>query len=267
MNIKKTLFTAAFSVLIAATTMAQGKKPVKPVAKKPNTVKVGAPVVRASAPGSTKINTENDSLSYAIGVNIGQSFKQQGLESLDVNLMSAAIADVLAGRETKIAIEQCMPLIMSTMQKKQSQKFAPLKAEGEKYLAENKKKTGVITTASGLQYEVIKKGEGAIPTAADRVNVHYHGTTIDGKVFDSSVDRGQPATFGVTQVIQGWVEALQLMPVGSKWKLTIPQALAYADRGAGENIPPFSTLVFEVELLGIEAQPVAAPPAAVEPKN
>lgn len=251
MNFKNLFLTTALSLSVFFV-HAQGKKPVKAGPKKPVPGKVTNPTAKANMPGGKQIITENDSLSYAIGVNIGQSFKQQGLDGLDLNLMSAAIRDVVAGNPTRISAEQCMPVIMNSMKKMQEKKYAPLKAEGEKYLAENKTKTGVITTESGLQYEVLKKGEGEIPKSTDRVKVHYHGTTIDGKVFDSSVDRGEPATFGVTQVIQGWVEALQLMPVGSKWKLTIPQNLAYGERGAGENIPPFATLIFEVELLGIE---------------
>ena len=122
---------------------------------------------------------------------------------------------------------------------------------GNKFLEENKVKEGVTTTESGLQYEIIIVGEGTIPTADSKVRVHYHGTLLDGTVFDSSVDRGEPATFGVNQVIKGWTEALQLMPVGSKWKLVIPSALAYGDRGAGGDIGPNSTLIFEVELLEI----------------
>jgi FKBP-type peptidyl-prolyl cis-trans isomerase FklB len=126
-----------------------------------------------------------------------------------------------------------------------------VKTNGEQFLAENAKKKGITVTPSGLQYEIMKKGNGPKPVATDKVKVHYHGTLIDGTVFDSSVERGDPAEFGVTQVIQGWVEALQLMPVGSKWKLYIPQELAYGGRAAGEKIKPFSALVFEVELIAI----------------
>ena len=123
--------------------------------------------------------------------------------------------------------------------------------KGENFLAENGKREGVVTTTSGLQYEIIKKGNGATPTANDKVRVHYHGTLIDGTVFDSSIDRGEPAEFGVSQVIKGWTEALQLMPVGSKWKLYIPYDLAYGDKEVSEEIKPYSTLIFEVELLDI----------------
>jgi FKBP-type peptidyl-prolyl cis-trans isomerase FklB len=261
MNVKQILIALSITVSVNGL-YAQGKKPVKAGPKKPLPTQAKSTVIVPN-----KALDSNDSLSYAIGVNIGQSFKQQGLDGINLDMMKAALADVLANKPTRISAEECMPVIMNTMKKMQEKKFAPLKADGEKYLAENAKKAGVTITASGLQYEIIKNGDGAIPKASDRVNVHYHGTTIDSKVFDSSVDRGQPATFGVTQVIQGWVEALQLMPVGSKWKLTIPQALAYGERGAGENIPPFSTLIFEVELLSIEsAEPAAVPPTEA-PKN
>ena len=138
------------------------------------------------------------------------------------------------------------------MQEMEAKKFGGNIEEGKKFLEANAKRPGVVTLPSGLQYEIMKAGNGPVPKSTDRVKVHYTGTLINGQVFDSSVQRGEPAVFGVTQVIQGWVEALQLMPVGSKWKLAIPYSLAYGERGAGRDIGPFSTLIFEVELLGIE---------------
>ncbi len=264
MNLKSTLsilFFTAISFGISAQNPKGGPKkslPTKASATaKSKVITVGTPKV---IKGSTAIKTDGDSLSYAIGVNIGQSLKQQGLEGINLEILKEAMADVMAGGQTKIPADQCMPVIMNSMKKVQEKKFGPVKAEGEKFLAENGKKEGVVKLPSGLQYTVLTKGEGEIPKATDKVNVHYHGTLIDGKVFDSSVDRGTPAQFGVTQVIAGWVEALQLMPVGSKWKLFIPSNLAYGERGAGENIPPFSTLIFDVELLSIEK------PAATEGK-
>jgi FKBP-type peptidyl-prolyl cis-trans isomerase FklB len=214
-------------------------------------------VVSVMPAASGNLKNDADSLSYSIGVNIGQSLKSQGMENLDLEVLKAAMNDVMKGNTLKISAENCMPVIMASMNKAKAKKFGPVKAEGEKFLAENKKKADVITLPSGLQYTILKKGEGELPKAEDKVKVHYHGTLINGQIFDSSVDRGTPATFGVTQVITGWVEALQLMPVGSKWKLFIPAALAYGERGAGENIPPFSTLIFDVELLGIEKTPEA----------
>lgn len=258
MNLKS-IFTLVFISLISYSITAQTKGPKKPLPKQASTtakskvITVGTPMVNS---GPISIKTDNDSLSYAIGVNIGQSLKQQGLEGLDLNIVKSAMNDMFKGNTPIISAEQCMPVIMASMKKVQEKKFAPVKAEGEKFMSDNSKKEGVISLPSGLQYTIMKKGDGELPKASDKVNVHYHGTLINGQIFDSSVNRGTPASFGVTQVIAGWVEALQLMPVGSKWKLFIPSALGYGERGAGENIPPFSTLIFEVELLSIE-KPVA----------
>lgn len=254
MNLKSVL-TIVFCTVLALNISAQSKKPSakKPLPKQASTTANSKrPEINGKGSNISGLQSANDSLSYAIGMNIGQSLKQQGLDGIDLNIMKAAMNDVLKGGTTFLTQEQCMPVIMDNMKKVQEKKYAPVKAEGEKFLAENKKKEGVTTLPSGLQYSIITKGTGEIPKATDKVNVHYHGTLINGKVFDSSVDRGTPAQFGVTQVISGWVEALQLMPVGSKWKLYIPSNLAYGERGAGENIPPFSTLIFDVELLSIE---------------
>lgn len=248
MNFKSAL-SIVFLTILSFNISAQTKKPMpKKPASKPGTV-VQTPKDKM---GPISLKSDNDSLSYAIGVNIGQSLKQQGLDGIDLNLMKEAMNDVLKGNPTAITAEQCMPVIMASMKKVQEKKFAPVKAEGEAFLVANAKKDSVVVLPSGLQYKILTKGTGEIPKASDKVNVHYHGTLMNGTVFDSSVNRGTPATFGVTQVISGWVEALQLMPVGSKWKLFIPQALAYGERGAGENIPPFSTLIFDVELLSID---------------
>jgi FKBP-type peptidyl-prolyl cis-trans isomerase FklB len=260
MTLKSILSIALFTV-ISLNISAQNKKagPKKPMPKQANNeVKSKVISMNSSRGGSGlgSLTTDNDSLSYAIGVNIGQSLKQQGMENINLDLLKSAMNDVLKGNVPQIEPDKCMPVIMASMKKVQEKKFAPLKAEGLAFLAANKKKADVTTLPSGLQYTVMTKGTGEIPVATDKVNVHYHGTLLNGSVFDSSVDRGTPATFGVTQVIAGWVEALQLMPVGSKWKLFIPSDLAYGERGAGENIPPFSTLQFEVELLSIEKAPV-----------
>ena len=195
--------------------------------------------------------TEMEKVSYSLGVNVASGVKAQGLESLDINAMSKAINDVFEGKDLDISEEESMKVLQDYFGKLQAEKQAKSGEEGAAYLAENAAKEGVITTESGLQYEVMVAGSGAKPTAADQVTVHYHGMLTDGTVFDSSVDRGEPAQFGVTQVIPGWIEALQLMSVGDKWKLTIPSALAYGDRGAGGLIGPNATLVFEVELIGI----------------
>lgn len=218
-----------------------------PIKGKPNANPV---VVRGGV--SNGLKSTIDSLSYAIGVNIGQSMAAQGINDIDLNLMSAAMKDVFQGKKLKISNENCMPIIVNSMKARSEAKFAGVKKEGEAYLAANAKKEGVTTLPSGLQYKILTEGTGEKPQASDRVKVHYKGTLIDGTVFDSSYDCGEPAVFGVTQVIQGWVEALQLMPVGSKWQLTIPQNLAYGERGGGEKISPYATLLFDVELIGIE---------------
>lgn len=201
-----------------------------------------------------------DKVSYVIGTNLGGQFKSQGIE-VDIKALSEGIADTLAGKDPKYSQEELMAAMQAFETKMQAmamkqQEAAMKKAEeqaaaGQKFLTENGKREGVTTTASGLQYEVLKAAEGSKPQATDQVKVHYHGTLVDGKVFDSSVERGEPVTFPVQGVIKGWVEALQLMPVGSKWKLFIPSELAYGKQGAGADIGPDATLIFEVELLEI----------------
>lgn len=195
--------------------------------------------------------TEMEKVSYSLGVNMATSVKSQGLDSIDANAVAKAFDDVFNGNDLDISEEESMKILQDYFGKKQAEKSAKANEAGKAYLAENGAKEGVTTTESGLQYEVLVSGSGAKPTAADQVTVHYHGMLTDGTVFDSSVDRGEPATFGVTQVIKGWTEALQLMSVGDKWKLTIPSNLAYGDQGAGGMIGPGSTLIFEVELLGV----------------
>ncbi|WP_341904642.1 FKBP-type peptidyl-prolyl cis-trans isomerase [Fluviicola taffensis] len=192
-------------------------------------------------------------VSYCIGLSVADSLLQQDLGGIDPTVMAEAISDVFQGKTMKYSPEQANEIIQNYIQEMTTSKFEVYKQEGEKFLAENGKKEGVTTTASGLQYEVIESGSGEKPKSTDTVNVHYHGTLIDGTVFDSSVTRGIPATFGVHQVIKGWTEALQLMPVGSKYRLYIPEDLAYgAHPHPGGAIKPFMTLIFDVELLGIE---------------
>jgi FKBP-type peptidyl-prolyl cis-trans isomerase FklB len=195
--------------------------------------------------------TEMEKVSYSLGVNMASSVKSQGLDSIDANAVAKAFEDVFQGNDLDISEEESMKILQEYFGKIQSEKSAKANEAGTAYLAENKAKEAVTTTESGLQYEILVSGNGAKPTASDQVTVHYHGMLTDGTVFDSSVDRGAPATFGVTQVIKGWTEALQLMSVGDKWKLTIPANLAYGDQGAGGMIGPGATLIFEVELLEI----------------
>jgi FKBP-type peptidyl-prolyl cis-trans isomerase FklB len=209
---------------------------------------------------------QKDKVSYSIGLDIGSTLKRQLIE-VKPELLERGIKDGLDGNKPLLTEDQVKE-VMQTFQKDMLAKQAAVKkvegekngAAGSKFLAENKTKDGVKTTASGLQYKVEKEGTGPTPKATDTVKVNYRGTTIEGKEFDSSYKRGEPAKFPVNRVIKGWTEALQLMKVGSKYKLWIPADLAYGERGAGADIGPDSTLVFDVELLGIEPPAAAASP-------
>lgn len=192
-----------------------------------------------------------DKVSYALGLSIGNNFRSSGIDKLDINAFVDGLKDVLTEGTPRISYEEAKEIINDFFSKLQDEKMEINRKAGEEFLRINKQKNGVVELPSGLQYEILKKGTGKKPTASDKVECHYHGTLIDGTVFDSSVQRGTPATFGVSQVIPGWVEALQLMETGSKWRLFIPSELAYGANGAGNTIEPNSTLVFEVELLDI----------------
>lgn len=204
-------------------------------------------------------NNQFDRLSYALGMSMGNNFKSSGIEKIVSSDFADGVAAVYEGAAPKMSYDEAKAVIQSffsQLQEKQNAAMAEMarvNAEaGKSFLAENAKRSEVKTTASGLQYEVIAEGDGNKPSANNTVKVHYTGSLIDGTVFDSSVQRGEPAVFGVTQVIPGWVEALQMMTVGSKWRLFIPSELAYGANGAGNIIGPNATLIFEVELLGIE---------------
>jgi len=193
-----------------------------------------------------------DSLSYSIGLLVAQNLKQQGLKELNSTEVAAGISDAISGAEPRITLEEANSIFGAHMQKQQAEAHKGNIEAGEQFLIENAKKDGITTLPSGLQYEIINEGSGESPGPSDKVTTHYHGTLIDGTVFDSSVERGQPASFPVNGVIMGWQEALQLMKPGSKWRLFVPSDLAYGERGAGASIGPFSTLIFEVELLTID---------------
>jgi len=195
---------------------------------------------------------ELDKVSYSLGVSIARNLQSQGLKTVNVNEFSEALNDVFGEKETKYGEEEVVETLNSYFGALQEEKHGNNKEDGEAFLEANKLNEGVITLPSGLQYTVMTEGNGDKPTLTSNVTTHYHGTTIDGNVFDSSVQRGEPASFPVNGVIKGWTEALQLMPIGSKWKLFIPSELAYGDRGAGADIGPHSALVFEVELLSID---------------
>lgn len=192
-----------------------------------------------------------DKISYALGLSIGNNFQNSGINNLQVEDFVKGLKDVLGGAEPEISYDEAKQVINDYFMNLQKERLELNKKAGEEFLNINKGKAGVVTLPSGLQYQILQKGEGATPTASDKVKCHYHGTLINGTVFDSSVQRGEPAVFGVSQVIPGWVEALQLMPVGSKWRLFIPANLAYGEHGAGDAIEPNSALVFDVELLDI----------------
>lgn len=192
-----------------------------------------------------------EKVSYALGLSLGNNLLSSGIKSLNIEKLAKGIQDVLEQKSPEITYEEAQNVINEFFMQLQEKSSEKTISEGRAFLEANGKRTEVSTLKSGLQYEILKEGNGSQPKASDKVKVHYHGTLIDGTVFDSSVRRGEPATFGVTQVIAGWVEALQLMQVGSKWKLYIPSNLAYGAQGAGQHIGPHTTLIFEVELIDI----------------
>ena len=208
----------------------------------------------------TSMKSQIDSVSYGLGVSIGNNFKNNQLDTVDVDILAKAMKDVFAGKAS-MTQQQADSAINGYMAVKEKSKGADNVKKGQAFLDENKKKPGVQVTPSGLQYIIMKAGTGPKPGLNDKITAHYHGTLIDGTVFDSSVERGQPASFPVSGVIPGWTEALQMMPVGSKWKLFLPSNLAYGERGAGGKIGPNSVLIFEVELISIDAKdaPAEAP--------
>ena len=192
-----------------------------------------------------------DKFSYGLGMGIGQNLASMGVADMSIEDFVRGIKDVLTGAKTEISHSEAQAVVNEHFKKLAEEAYAQNKASGEAFLAENAKKEGVVTLPSGLQYQVIAEGTGKKPSATDRVQCHYEGTLIDGTVFDSSIKRGEPAVFGVNQVIKGWVEALQLMQEGAKWRLYIPYDMAYGEHGAGEMIPPYSALVFDVELIKV----------------
>lgn len=217
------------------------------------------PAAKAPA-GEPAPKTVKEQASYSIGYDIGRSFKDRELD-VELAMIVRGMKDALAGSDPALTEEQmvqAMEEFQKAFQQQMSQRAKKSAEEGVAFLAANSKKEGVVTTASGLQYKVLTQGTGPSPKATDVVKTHYHGTFINGKVFDSSVKRGEPATFGVSEVIPGWTEALQLMKVGDKWQLFVPSKLAYGPEGSQGVIPPDSTLIFEVELLEI-VNPAAAP--------
>lgn len=218
------------------------------------------PSAQPAATPNPNFKSDKERQSYAVGMNIGESLHRQPVE-LDSTALMQGLKDSMSGGKTlmtddeaKAALTELSQQVRTKQEEKVKQAAENNKKEGEAFLAANKTKPGIVTTPSGLQYKILTEGKGPKPTASDKVNCNYKGTLINGTEFDSSYKRGQPATFPVGQVIKGWTEALQLMPVGSKWQLFIPADLAYGDRGAGSDIGPGATLIFEVELLSIEGK-------------
>lgn len=199
-----------------------------------------------------------DKVSYALGLGIGRQLSQMGADSLNIDDFAQAIKDILAGKEPAVSDAEAQTLVKDFFEKQEAkqraaaaEKFKDTKEKGEKYLTENAKKEGVVTLPSGLQYQVIKEGNGRKPKATDKVKCHYEGMLIDGTLFDSSIQRGEPATFPLNGVIAGWTEGLQLMQEGAKYRFFIPYQLGYGEHGAGASIPPFAALVFDVELIEV----------------
>lgn len=199
-----------------------------------------------------------DKVSYALGLGIGCQLSQMGADNLDIDDFAKAIKDILSGNEPAVGDAEAQTLVKDFFEKQEAkqraaaaEKFKDTKEKGEKYLAENAKKEGVVTLPSGLQYQIIKEGNGRKPKATDKVKCHYEGMLIDGTLFDSSIQRGEPATFPLNGVIAGWTEGLQLMQEGAKYRFFIPYNLGYGEHGAGASIPPFAALVFDVELIEV----------------
>ena len=243
----KVLFVSALCALAVTPAFAQTSHPST------------AHKTAASAAPAASLKTQQDSLSYAIGLSVAEFYKRQNITNINTSMVMRAINDVNKNAKLQMNDQEAQACIYGYMKKNEAEKASGNKKLGQQFLAANKNKAGVVTLPSGLQYQVITEGTGPKPALTDRVKVHYHGTTIDGKVFDSSIERGQPVELAVNGVIPGWTEALQLMPVGSKWKLFIPSDLAYGDQQAGPMIPPGSALVFDVELLDIVGKPVPPP--------
>ena len=192
-----------------------------------------------------------DKISYALGLGIGQQIKSMNIENFSIEDFTKSIADVLEGKPTAFSSREAQIMLQEYFSKKQKEEAQEHIAEGKAYLDANAKKAGVVVTKSGLQYEILKEGTGKSPKATDTVRCHYEGRLLDGTIFDSSYKRGEPADFGLNQVIPGWTEGVQLMKEGAKFRFTIPYLLAYGEQGAGASIPPFSTLVFDVELIKV----------------
>jgi FKBP-type peptidyl-prolyl cis-trans isomerase len=243
----------------------------------PKTPAAGGARRPGTATAAVPLKTPKEKGSYAIGQNIGKGLQKDGVD-VDAAALSRGIRDAIAGNKSALTDQEAQAALMTLANEVRAKQQAKMqivseanKKQGDAFLAANKTKDGVVTLPSGLQYKILKEGTGPKPAAGDKVTCNYAGTLLDGKEFDSSYKRGQPVTFSVGEIIKGWNEALQLMPVGSKWQIFVPPDLAYGDKGAGQEIGPNSTLIFEVELLSIapkeDAKPADAKPADVKPAD
>ena len=216
-----------------------------------------------SGSAATVLTSRADSVAYAFGASVARDLKRTGVEAINADVLAQAIADILAGKDSPLEEMQERELIMQTIAAARERMDSLKRGEARAFMESNKARPGITTTASGLQYEVLREGTGERPTVADTVTVHYKGQLADGHVFDSSYDRGQPATFPLGRVIEGWKEGLQLMPAGAQYRIYVPYELGYGEQGAGQDIPPYSPLIFDVELLSV--QRTADVPVTEEP--
>jgi FKBP-type peptidyl-prolyl cis-trans isomerase FklB len=259
-------FFLGLSAMIVMSTSVHAQSKPKPITPKATIVKASVDSVKKPL-ALPYLKTGLDSFSYSLGMNIANNLKQQGIENVNYTSMMKAMEDIFKKKPVALTDQQANGCIQTRLQANAAKKNGAEKAKGITFLAKNKKRAEVITTASGLQYEVLKKGDptSPMPKAEDTVVAHYAGTLIDGKKFDNSYDRGQPLTIPVGGVIKGWTEALQLMHIGDKLKVYIPSELGYGDRGAGADIPGGSTLIFEMELLEIKKAVAVAPVEEAKP--
>lgn len=256
------LMSSTYAIVFVGTAFAQQTPPksAPPVAATKKTATTRRPTAPATKPKAITLTTQQDKISYAIGMNMAKTLQRQSVQ-VEPDILVKGLKDVLTGNKPLLSDDEAIATlttlqndISAKRQEKAQQLAAANKKEGEEFLGANKGKEGVVTLPSGLQYRVLKEGSGPKPSAADSVVCNYRGTLINGTEFDSSYKRGQPATFPVSGVIKGWTEALQLMTVGSKWELFVPSDLAYGPKGAGADIGPNATLIFEVELLSIQGK-------------
>jgi FKBP-type peptidyl-prolyl cis-trans isomerase len=244
------IIIVTISLFISSFCFGQSKKELKEQIKKLQTENVQLTDSLHIKKAPLTLDNEEKKASYGMGVLLAMNVQAQGADSINLDAFNEGFQDVFAKEQLLMDQQQCMTIVQGFMQQVRTEKSERMKGAGRAFLEQNKNKPGVKVTASGLQYEVVSSGKGKTPGPNDRVTVHYTGKLLDGTVFDSSAG-GEPIAFGVSQVIPGWTEALQLMKEGDKWVLYIPENLAYGERGAGAQIPPYSTLVFEVELLKV----------------